>query len=409
MDANRISWTIGAACLAILLLLLFQVSWLTHSRKLIEEQFDQKVTMALGSAIDQASRTTIEDNSLWFNLSCEPDICTPDCQDIVLVEENLEAALNASLKRYQIDLDFQYEIVEREAKPNPVNSYCSPLGSANTTNKALRIDFTGKEQYIINQMGFMVGASIFILLFICTLFALNFINLYRIKKVHEASVSFFNNMAHEFRTPLTNISLALTMFNKKQEQQAKNRFIQIIHKESKRLQDQVEYILGAARQEKEQYACTNQPLSLKDLTQEVIEDMQIQIQHLGGEIQLEFDPEKPYLIRGDAFHLSNAIRNIVDNAIKYCHQEPKITLTLTTHHGMVHLGLQDNGIGIPEQHQTAIFEGFYRGANSKSNGAKGYGLGLAYVKKIIQLHNGRIELKSQIGNGTQVQFILPTI
>lgn len=409
MNANRISWTIGASCLAILLLLLFQVSWLNDSRRLIEEQFDQKVTMALGSAIDQANRTHIEDNSLYFDLSCEPENCLPGCIDFTLQEEKLELALQDALIRYQIDLDFTYKIVEEQPFLPPTNSYCSPLGSANTTNQALRIDFTGKEEYVIKKMGFMVGASIFILLFICTIFALNFIKLYRMKEVHKASVSFFNNMAHEFRTPLTNISLALTMFNKKEEQYASNRFIQIIAKESQRLQNQVEYILHAARQEKEQYACTNQPINLLQLTREVIADMELQIQQIEGEIQLDFDPEESYFIKGDAFHLSNAIRNIVDNALKYCHRKPCITLSLRSEEGKVYLGFQDNGIGISKQHQEAIFEGFYRASNSDSRGSNGYGLGLAYVKKIIQLHDGKVELKSQIGSGTQVQFILPTI
>jgi signal transduction histidine kinase len=401
-------WVLPVAfCLGVLLLILFQVNWLQHSRKLIEEQFDQKVTMALCSAVENLEK---EQATLGkIDMACREDeaICTSGILKTSLKEADLHSALSTALNRYDIGLEFAFDIRNNPYGIAEPASYSCLAPTLLPEDHFVQVAFKGKEEYVIEKMGFMLSSSIVILIFICVLFGLTLYRLLQQRRLHQISVEFFNNMAHEFRTPLTNIRLAVNLWKKKTDPSAQQRFFSIIQNESRRLSDQVERMLHVAKLEEGEYLLEKKPLDLKVLLEEVISDMRIQAAEKNGQINLQYANSHPTSLQADPLHLSNALRNIIDNAIKYSPDQPQVDVVLNGHAQQAHLCIQDQGIGIPEHHQQKIFDKFFRLHQSNLHHEKGFGLGLAYTKKIIELHKGEISLESEAGKGTQIHVFLP--
>ncbi|MBK7871319.1 MAG: hypothetical protein IPJ74_11910 [Saprospiraceae bacterium] len=212
MNINKTVWLVGASCLALILLILFQVNWLRHSRKLIEEQFDQKVTMAICSAVESLEMPQSSGTISEASCTKTRENCFASCLSADHSETEMHTALATSLARYDINLDFKFDIVNNSLTELMPTTYCAADTPLSVDNQAVHVSFSDKEQYIIQQMGFMTGTSIFILLFISSMLLMTLMKFLRQKQLNELSVEFFNNMAHEFRTPLTNMQLAINLF-----------------------------------------------------------------------------------------------------------------------------------------------------------------------------------------------------
>lgn len=397
---------VGAA-LAIILLLFFQINWLQHSAQLIEEQFDQKATMALCNAVDELQAK--DDPHLKIELTCEKAIpeCEPSCLQTNVDELDLHQALQASMERYDIDLGFQVDVLSVPTRRDPkAPIYCTSISGLTNDSRSLQVSFPGKEQYVIDQLGLMAGTSFLILIAFCVLFILIVLRLVQQHKMNAASIAFFNNMAHEFRTPLTNIQLATNMLEKKIQAPQYNRYIHVIQNEGHRLREQIERMLQVAKMERGEYIIAREPIELDSLIQEVVDDMRMQVIAKNGILQVH-ETEEDTWIEGDRLHLSNAIRNLVDNAIKYCQKAPQIDIEVIRQTDQVELRFVDNGVGICELDRKQIFMPYHRIAQGNIHDEKGFGLGLAYVKKVIELHDGRIALESSNPNGSIFSISLP--
>lgn len=395
MNFNRTSWIVATGCLALILLIFFQVNWLQHSRRLIEQQFDQKVTMAICSAIDELSRRDGKSVSVEFNCVTDEAACGSGILQTNVDEQELEAVLNATLDRYGIDLDYQYNILPHPdfLQLNASTSYCSTMQPLTKDNRSIQVTFSGREAYVIEQMGFMTISSIMILLFVGSVFVLTLYKLVQQRKWHALSIDFFNNMAHEFRTPLTNIQLATGLLKRNNRPEKKERYLQVIDSENSRLLEQVERMLHIAKVGRGEYRMELEPLDLSTLVEEVVQDMQIQIAEREGRVDIQ-GQATPIFIQGDRLHLSNAIRNLLDNALKYCDRKPHISIQLQQNEQQAILSLKDNGIGICEQQKKLIFAPFRRGQAAQQTHQKGFGLGLSYVQKVLEFHRGAIQLDS---------------
>lgn len=400
---------IGASCLALILLLLFQVNWLRHSRKLIEEQFDQKVTMALCSAVE--SLEAAQNNAPQSQASCVKmrENCFASCLRDDYSEAEMHDALQTALARYDINLNFRFDIVNNNLPEVLPTTFCANDTPLTLDNQAVHVSFSDKEKYIIDQMGFMTGTSIFILLFVSAMLLMTLVKFLRQKQLNAVSVDFFNNMAHEFRTPLTNMQLALNLLKKRQPEVADSKYLHILQGENKRLLEQIERMLHVAKLERGDYQLEIEDIELQTLVEEVVEDMKIQAAEKDGLIHLELNNPKNIYIQGDRLHLSNSIRNIIDNSLKYCEQNPDITIRVEPNGKYVHLYVEDNGIGICDQQKHAVFEQFRRGVNGNIHNQKGFGLGLAYVKQVIEKHGGMVRLESEANNGSRFQVSLPLV
>lgn len=403
MRFNKTTWLVAASCLAMLLLILFQVSWLQHSRRLIEEQFDQKVTMALCSAVEDLSREQSGDVTIQGCNMAQGNCCFKSPNTTTL-----QTALSSSLQRYDIDLDFQFNVIpDSFVQLAQSTSYCASMNPLTMDNHTVQVSFSNKEEYVIRQLGLMIGSSIFILLFVSGMLLFTLVKFLRQKQLNAVSTDFFNNMAHEFRTPLTNMQLALNLFKKRQPDSSDSKFLQIIQNENQRLLEQVERILHVSKLDKGDYKLEIEAIDLKELMQEVVQDMKFQIAEKGGEVQLQPPKAENIIIQGDRLHLSNSIRNIIDNALKYCDQTPHISIRIESDRKNVSLYFQDNGIGIGEHQKRLVFEKFRRVMNGNIYNEKGFGLGLAYVKQIIERHGGIVRFESELTKGSTFSLVLP--
>lgn len=233
--------------------------------------------------------------------------------------------------------------------------------------------------------------------------------IFKQKRLSEVKTDFINNMTHELKTPISTIGLSsetLLREDFSNDPERLQRYAGIIYKENKRLENQVERVLNIAKMDKEQIKLNYTLFDLHDLIQEAADVFEFNQSETGGVMQLDLQATQT-LINADEVHIGNVIHNLIDNAIKYCDKEPEIKIT-TKHIGAsIHLLIQDNGIGLKKEDTKMIFDKFFRVSTGNIHNVKGFGLGLYYVKLIIQSHGGKINVKSQIGQGTTFSIVLP--
>lgn len=405
---NKVNAVIAGATLALSALVLLQAQWLFHSKNLIEEQFNQKVSLALCMAV-----TELSDGPQTCIANPEPDFISMLTASLVTTvppqaeEETVRKALDDALAFYDIHLPYDIEIFDKkntcasEDQPS-----CCSLGAIEGYNdQMLNITFPTRTQFILGKMGFMIGSSIFILLFVTTVFGLATYYLIQQKKIGERNKDFFNNMAHEFKTPLTNIILANNLLTKKEPSLKGNTFLNITKKEANKLILQVERVLYLAKMEQGNYPLKKERLNLHQLLEEIIDDMAIQIEKKEAVIHLNIADN--ITVIGDKFHLGNAFQNIIDNALKYATLLPEITITSKEKEKGILVLFKDNGIGIAKSEQAVIFDKFQRVGTGNVHNHKGFGLGLAYVKKVVELHQGFIHIISDLNKGSRFDLFLP--
>jgi len=389
----------------------FQVNWLWMSKKLIEDQFDQKVNLAIGSALtdyNASHHTTITIDELQ---ECDDDerfkYLPIKKQDISFSDQlKLERSLGAYMTCYGIDEKYNVEIFDSSCKTSD-QTYCCSIGTKKCDIEyTLGVSFESKEAYIYDKLMPMILSSIliFILLAVVSFFMLW--SLVKQKRITENNIDFFNNTAHELKTPLTNISLALKLLEKKHEGLKEDQYAKIIRCENNKLASQIDRVLFLSKMENGEYDLKKEKLNLNDLLMEVVENMKLVAQEKNG--QINFKPTStPMFIEGDYYHLSNVFRNLIDNAIKYCDKDPVIDISILESGLNLKVLFSDNGIGISAQDQFHIFEKFQRVNTGNVHEAKGFGIGLSYVKTVIEMHKGLVQVESELHKGSQFQLLIP--
>lgn len=409
MKINHIAWLIGASALGILGLIVFQVLWMQHSRKLLEEQFNNRVNMALCSTVERlASNPACSDGlRACCREGADPEACSTNFE-VLLQKPEMESTLAEALQFYQIDLPYQISIVSNDSSSCSAQTlYSCSLGPIleNDTHH-LQLVFEGKTEYFLRRMGLMVVTSIAILALICLVFGLGTYYLLRQKRLSDHNRDFFNLMTHEFRTPLTNIRLAGNMLARKDPALAGNKYLDIIRHECNQLSNQVENVLHLGGLEKGEYRLNKQPVDLSNLAQDVVAGMDIQIREYDARVELSTSGSGGP-IHGDPLHLGNAFRNILDNALKYGCEQPVVRIGIESSPEGCHVSFTDNGAGLSAKDSRGVFQKFHRCDNALRSGKKGFGLGLAYVKKIVEMHRGTIAVSSPDGQGARFDLFFP--
>jgi two-component system phosphate regulon sensor histidine kinase PhoR len=426
MESSRTSYVIAASTLVLIALIAFQVKWLTDSQRLIEEQFDEKVRLALcyaaGNIIVEPT-TKCKIASADSPKGCAPLLqeggCVPYFQDgdefkvesnTPFVRSTLDSTLAVAFDFYAIDMDYELEIIE-EASFSSFGTFptyqCALNPLQESDNYVMSITFPDKRDYIFGKIKFMFFSSIFILFFITSVFIFANYTLLRQKKMAQINKEFFNNMAHEFRTPLTNISLAGNLLAKKTTDPTHQRYLHVVKEESRKLKHQIERVLHLAKLENGEYQLEKESLCPKKLMQNVIEGMDIQIKEKNANV-LFFSNEENIELEGDKFHLGNAFRNLLDNALKYSCAMPEIKIRMKKENQGILFQFEDNGIGIGQKEQQGVFEKYRRVQNGDVHDQQGFGLGLAYVKMIVERHQGFIKVISDLNKGTRFDLFLPS-
>jgi two-component system phosphate regulon sensor histidine kinase PhoR len=245
---------------------------------------------------------------------------------------------------------------------------------------------------------YVVVIALLILVFF--LFTINVI--VKQKRLSEVKNDFINNMTHELKTPISTIGLSAEMLMRPgsvQDAQKIQRYATIIYKENKRLENQVEKVLNIAKLDKEHIVLKLEQIDIHEILKDIKENFEFSQEFRGGKIQIQTQAENTEII-GDLVHITNVLYNLIENASKYCEKDPLIIIRTRTDKKFFIIEIEDNGIGIQKEHIPHLFEKFYRVPTGNLHNVKGFGLGLYYVKLIIEAHKGKIDVQSNISKGT---------
>ncbi len=365
----------------------------------------------------------------WF---LEPDIALNGVKI-----SDVEAYLKSALKDQGIDLNYEYGIYSNKYEDFIITNgfynvsidneeqfsdggeisnlyeteYRLDLFEINETESAgkLKIFFPRKTTFLLSAILPSLIASIVFtgLILFCFVYTITIILTQ--KKVSLMKTDFINNMTHEFKTPIATISLAADSIDSEMiinNPTKIKRFAGIIKEENKRMLEQVEKVLQIAKLDKEDFELKIAEVDINDLTHTAVEHTTLKVNKRGGAINLIMKSTNP-IIEGDKNHISNVIHNLLDNANKYSKESPNITVkTIDVKEG-IEIEVKDSGIGMSKEDLRRIFEKFYRVSTGNIHDVKGFGLGLSYVKAIVDAHKGTVRVKSELGQGSTFTVFFP--
>ena len=273
----------------------------------------------------------------------------------------------------------------------------------------LLIYFPNEQQVVIRQIWRLLSVSIVLFLIIIVAFYVTIQTIFRQKKLSEMKNDLINNMTHEFKTPISTIALACEALRDRDIQKSEamyNNYISVISEENKRLGGMAEQILQQAVFAKGKMKLNKEIIDMNMIIEDSVKRKQLEVQSKSGKIVIQ-KTAGDTMILGDKIHLTNTIINLLDNAIKYTLDAPYITVNTLNKGDALLIRVSDNGIGISKSNQKRIFEKLYRVHTGNVHNFKGFGLGLNYVKVIVELHKGSINVDSEPGKGSTFTVVLP--
>ncbi len=396
-----------------------QIYWVRKAFDLKENQFNDDVNRALenvASQIFEINKMAVPANGLVKQESSN--------YFTVLVNGPIDSNLLGFFLKNEFDkqnitADYEYGVYDCSDQCMMGGNYISP-----TKNKipvswgelpALKMDgyyfgvrFPKIEANLISQMGIW-GFSSIVLVVVIFFFAYTLFVILKQRRLSEVQKDFINNMTHEFKTPLSTIAISTRVLKDPSITQHPERLLNyatIIENESNRLKQQVERVLQMARLEKNDAGLKKETLDLHTLIQEAVKNISMLLNSKQGNIKLNLQAENSFAAV-DKLHFTNVIYNLLDNAIKYTQGFPVISITTHNQNGNLSIAIKDNGIGIGVENQRKIFHRFYRVPTGNLHDVKGFGLGLNYVKLIVEAHKGKISVDSTLGNGSTFTIVLP--
>lgn len=409
------------ATLSIVGITITQVYWVKRAFDLKEDEFERNVNTALLNVAQQiysfADHGPAPTHNPVKQLSTNYFVVMVNSQ----VDANLlEFMLRTEFDKRKIQADFEYGIYDCASEKMMYGNYVQVnkakpeieinknLPKWNTQGYYFGVQFPTREAQILNQMGIWSFSSI-VLLVVIVFFAYTLFVILKQKRLSEIQKDFINNMTHEFKTPIATIAVSTEVLKSpdiiRQPERLLN-YTTIIENENKRLKQHVERVLQMAKLDKETIELKKEPVNLHEIVQEVAAGMQAALQEKQVMLELSLNADEP-VISADRLHITNVVYNLLDNAIKYSASNPQIWIDVKQGKKALMLEVRDNGIGVKEEDQKKIFEKFFRVSTGNVHNVKGFGLGLDYVKQIVEAHRGKITLKSSLGEGCTFRIYLP--
>ncbi len=331
--------------------------------------------------------------------------------------------LRSELEFNGLTLPFEFAIVNRTSGVVYKTEGYSPLSQEDVYSQVLfpndpkskqntlNVTFPNKSDYIFSSVKFLVPSLAFTFLLL-GVFLYTITVAFRQKKLSEIKNDFINNMTHEFKTPISSISIAAQMLNddsvRKSPEMLKH-VSGVINDETKRLRFQVEKVLQLSLFDRKNATMRLEEEDANASIYSVINTFKLKVEKYGGKVEANLDAEDP-IINVDRMHFTNVIFNLLDNAVKYRREDVPPELVVTTvnpDEDHIQITVQDNGIGMKREDLKKIFEKFYRVSTGNRHDVKGFGLGLAYVQKMIELFNGSIRAESEVNHGSKFIITLP--
>lgn len=412
MNKKKSYSLIAIVSVLLISLLINQVTYVYTAAQDQEKYFVDKANLALESIVSKMS----DDYEVCQSVgSCFTDGSTSSCKTAFATQKEwkrVDSIIKQELQAFQIDLKYNFDFcvdpLKQLQETKNRNTFTRTLHEAlPKSGIIMSLEFPSKSNYILKQIGPIFISSILIILLISILFVITF-QFYKKEKLKaERTRDFLNNMTHEFKTPLANIAFANNMLAKQSSglsPEKIRRYTQIIRSENEKMVANSEDILEMAKQE-----FNHSNLLLEDVNiHDVIYDLRKNFMETNSEININLELKAQHFeVKGKTTFVQNVISNLIDNAIKYCKQTPQIYISIYQENKSLMILISDNGVGISKSDLELVFDKFYRVSSGNRHDVKGFGLGLSYVKMIVEQMNGSIEVKSQLGKGSVFSIKFP--
>lgn len=420
MKRNLIRNIIVLATLLLIGLVVTQVSWVKKAYELEQKQFSYDVSQALLRTLDDLQKAEGDSSIILDPIDQEQPNLFVVKMHYTTDPYLLESLLEIEFKQSAIQEDFKIYIYDCftdsvmcckkakfSAKEKDVD--IPDIHWSKDKGHFFSVYFPGHSNGLFYQMEFWIYSSV-ILIVIIAFFGFIISQMLKQRRVSEMKTDFINNMTHEFKTPISTISISVEALQKPniiEKPERLHKYTEIIRSENQRLQDQVERILQAATIEKEKVSIKNKPVDIHQILEQVISTFRVNVDSKNGKITISSNAEN-HMILGDEEHLKNIFNNLIDNAIKYSPDNIDIDIQTRNANQQLIISIQDKGLGIEPEHQAHVFEKFYRVPTGNIHNVKGFGIGLNYVSLLVKKHHGNISLQSGIGKGSKFTLTFKT-
>ncbi|MCE2934884.1 MAG: sensor histidine kinase [Cyclobacteriaceae bacterium] len=419
MSRSALRFVIVLATMSIVGIVTTQVYWVRKAFDLRENQFYRDVNTALTNValkVYEVNKTPSPSNNPVSQISGNYFVVALNSPvDAGLLEFLL---VNEFEKRH-VTAEFEYSIYDCMDKCMVGTTYISPKKTkvASTLPETPRLDADGYyfavhfpllQADLISQMGIW-GFSSAVMLVVIFFFVYTLLVILRQKRLSEVQKDFINNMTHEFKTPIATIALSAEVLKQPDIIENPERlqlYTAIIEKENSRLRDQVERVLQIATLDQREASLKCDQVDMHQVIEEATKQVLSTLEWRAGQLVNDLKA-KQFVVPGDPLHLGNIIRNLLDNAVKYSLEKPVVKVVTANRNGKLLISVSDKGMGISTEDQKRIFEQFYRVHTGNVHDVKGFGLGLYYVKRMVELHQGRVSVESRKGEGTTFTIELP--
>jgi len=327
--------------------------------------------------------------------------------------EQIEEVLKSELNEHGLDPKFEFAIYSnglatkvrsKNFKLNPETTYMVELFVNEDTNSGyqLYVDFSERGKIVLNSIFGMALLSLILIAVIILAYTSALSQILKQRQISQIKSDFINNMTHEFKTPIATINLALDALKNpkvKDDKEFLNRYLKMIRDENRRMHAQVENVLRISKLERNELDLPKERFKLQEMIDESITHVSLIVEDRGGYISTHYGALKSSILANES-HFTNVIVNLLDNAIKYSDDAPKIDIYTENVKNSIILKIRDQGMGMTKTVQKKIFQKFYREHTGDIHNVKGHGLGLAYVKRILDDHDAEIYVESEKGKGS---------
>ena len=411
----RIRNTISLMTLSILGIIGFQAYWLVHTyqadKQQLEDQMKNALSIAIGREMSARPQSELVPGVNQASVAFSPEIISLISLDSVLSGVLLEEGISVpyALGLYETDSPQADQLLATLSHGSDLTGFYVErpvVLQAGGSPQTVRLFLSHEARYLLGQMLFPLLMSALLMLLVAGCMAYMLRIIFRQKRISEVKNDFINNMTHELKTPITNISAVLEAmldFDIISDEQKSRRYLKTAGNELSRLSDIVEKVLHIAAFEREEVILKPERFDVSQMIKGAVSRFSINQQ---AEIQYKNELESS-LIKADPLHFEHLLNNLIDNAVKYGGTPPVVQILTREDESNVLLSISDNGAGIAPIHKDQIFDKFFRIPNEQLYRVKGFGLGLSYVKKIIDLHGGQIDIESSSGHGSTFLLSIP--
>ena len=397
-----------------------QFIWFRRAFDLKEKQFNHNVHLALRAV---AERFFIFSNQAVPEISPVEQLANNYFTVMLNAEIDvslLEGLLITEFAKRNLSLDFEYGIYNcqneqmvygnfiKEENRFQASEQSKNLPKWEKDNFYFGVYFPKKNKELFADMDFWLF-SLIVLLLLLTLLVYAIVTILKQKRLSEVQKDFINNMAHEFKTPLSTILVSSDMLKKpiiQENKETNTQYLDLIQQETLRIKEQIERILQIAQFEKVKLQVVS--FSLHYLVEKVLNSLQIAIAQKEAEIILNLEASKDW-IQADKVHIESMLLNLLENSLKYSQTKPIVRIRTSNFEKYLKISIEDNGIGIESKHHKKVFKKFYRIPTGNLHDVKGFGLGLSYVEAVLKAHKGFFKLKSEKNKGTNVDIFIPCL